>query len=178
VLLALLLGACDAPSSERDAGAANVACDPGGALLGELHGAIRAGLRWDAGVLSCDGMPRPDGAGARLRLAGPVDIDGETRTLAFIFGIPGLARGMTGRELPTRVTLMEEGTGRFFGTLDTSGCWTDIERQDAVGPRAPASYRISGAVYCVTPLAELNGASSVSFTELQFSGRLDWELAE
>jgi hypothetical protein len=178
MLLACLLGACDAPSGERHADATGETCEPGGALRGELHGAIRAGLSWAAGELSCDGMPRPDGAGARLRLAGPVDIDGETRTLAFIFGIPGLARGMTGRELPTNVTLMEEGTGRFFGTRDTSGCWTDIDRQEAVGPAAPASYLVSGAVYCVTPLAELNGGSSVSFTELQFSGRLDWELTE
>ena len=175
---AVALAGCESPVSENSGTANTYGCGQDGRLEAELYGAIRAAIRWQADTLQCEGMPRPAGAGARLRLSGPLDVDGEPRTLAFIIGIPALERGAIGKELPTNVTLMEEGAGRFFGTQDTSGCWTDVERQDAVGQQEPTAYRISGAVYCVSPLAELNGSSSVSFTELEFTGRLDWELPE
>ena len=35
-------------------------------------------------------------------------------------------------------------------------------------------YSIGGTLYCVQPLAEVNGLSSISLTELQFQGLVDW----
>lgn len=94
--------------------------------------------------------------------------------LAFIFGLPDLVRGQTGRELPTSVTLIEEGSGEFFATRDADNCWTDVDLHEQIRPEKSASYRISGVLYCVAPLANLNDNSSVSFTDLRFAGRLDW----
>jgi len=35
-------------------------------------------------------------------------------------------------------------------------------------------YSISGLIYCVAPIAELNGAASVTLSDLQFTGQLRW----
>jgi hypothetical protein len=167
------IAACGDPAPPPSATA--YACAPDAELRTTLHGAIAADIDWGPGVLHCEGMPRPDGDGARLRLSAPFSDAGNEKIVAFIFGIPALRQGETAAELPTNVTLIEEGSGRFFGTRDTSGCWTDVARHTQIDG---SHYAIRGTVYCVSPLAELNGGSSISFTELQFSGRLDWAKPE
>ena len=159
------------------AGARN-ACDENARLSTELYGAVRLDLSWTAESLTCQGMPRPDDEGARIHLSGPVNDGPEAATVAFILGIPDLETGRTAKELGTNVTFMEEGSGRFFGTRDTDSCWTDIAYQEVVPGAGGSTYRIGGTVYCVSPLAELNGGASISFTELEFAGRLNWDVPE
>ncbi len=170
--LALCVSACGDP--EPVAAEQALACGTDGVLVAEIYGGVRVSIDWDAGVLECQGMPRPNGEGARLRFAGPVDTADGERRLAFILGLPDLHPGETGKELPTNVTLMEEGTGRFFGTRDAVNCWTDIETHEQVEPAGSAGYRISGILYCVAPLADLNGNSNISFTDLTFTGHITW----
>lgn len=128
--------------------------------------------------MSCEGMRRPGGEGARLRFAGKTGEGDGARYLAFILSIPDLAAGSTGNELPTRVTLIEEDAGRFFSTLEAEVCWSDIERQEpragSGGTNSSGHYSISGLLYCVAPVAELNGTASVTLSELAFSGQLRW----
>lgn len=183
----VLFSACEGPApnaattivAETSAGELiEPVCGHDGQLAVELYGAIRASIDWQADVLTCTGMPRPDDEGARVRISGPFDAGDEVRTLAFILGLPGLEVGQTGTELPTHVTLIEEGTGRFFGTRDTTDCWTDINSQEPVSDNNDQAFRIEGTLYCVSPLAELNGSASVTFTELKFTGRLNWEQPE
>ena len=114
-------------------------------------------------------MPRPNGAGARLRFAGSSGDDAQS--LAFIIGLPELARGATASETPANVTLILEDTGRFFSSAEAPVCWSDITEQSLV---EETTYRVIGIVYCVSPLAELNGSSGVTFTDLRFSGMIDW----
>lgn len=152
-------------------------CVDSGRLRVDLTGGIRASLEWQADEMVCEGMPRPDDAGARIRLSGPVRNDGETKTLTFILGLPNLGAGVTGAELPTNVTLVEEGTGQFFVTPDTSSCWTDVTTHRLI-EGSETEYVIGGSLYCVSPLPELNGSASVTFTELSFTGRLNWDHAE
>ena len=176
-LLAILscLAACESPpaaTAVSDGDCAN------GHLSVELYGALQTSLEWHGEVLACEGMPRPDGEGARLRFAGPAQSGSAKRSLVFIFGIPGLQRGATAKELPTNVTFMEEGTGTFFATQDTNSCWSDIERHAAIGGAAGSRYTISGIMYCVSPLAELKGTASVNFAELRFAGEVDWSTPE
>ena len=175
----LLCAGCEPASETAPEATPDTAggCTPGGSLETALHGAIRADVRWQDGTLTCEGMPRPEGRGARLRFSGPLNDAEDGAIVAIILGIPDLARDETESELPTNVTLIEEGAGRFFGTQDTSGCWTDIHEQSPLGTSSDV-YRIAGTVYCVSPLAELNGGSSISFTDLSFSGRLDWTVPE
>lgn len=177
LLPALLATACgDEPAARPHEMPEKTSCVPDGSLQAEIYGGLRASLSWDAAVLECEGMPRPDGEGARLRFAGPADAEDGPRRLAVILGLPDLERGRTGSELPTNVTMIEEDEGRFFSNRELTNCWTDIREQ----ARAAGSeqFRISGILYCVSPLSELNGSSSVTIPELEFVGELDWRVPD
>ncbi len=156
-------------SDEQPSPTAASRCGTGGFLEAELVGALSTSLAWDANVLACEGMPRPDERGARLRFAGPGLRPGET--LAVIIAMPGLERGATGREFATNATVMIEGSGRFFSTSGDEVCWTDVVRQE---PLTADRYAIAGSLYCIAPLVEINGNSSVTIAELSFSGFVDW----
>ena len=176
LLTLIVLSGC--AREQPETAATSWKCDPDARLMTRLFGAVSVELDWSANELSCDGMPRPDGDGARFRLSGRASDTPDANTVAFIFGIPALEIGRTATELGTNVTFMEEGSGRFFGTRDTDSCWTDIDMHDEVPDAAGSIYRIGGTVYCVSPLAELNGGSSISFTELEFVARLNWDEPE
>ena len=136
-----------------------------------LYGAIETRIDWQASQLECDGMPRPNGNGARLRFAGTVG-DSEQQ-IAIIIAIPDLRPAQRGNEYASNVTLIEEGNGRFFSTTDLNNCLTDITTLDALDKNKDR-YSVGGVLYCVSPLAEVNGDSSVVIVELHFVGLLDW----
>lgn len=146
-------------------------CGDTGRLDAELYGALSGDIRWEATTMSCEGMPRPDGAGARLRFAGTTEAG--QQPLTFIIGIPGLRRATTASELPSNVTMIQDGKGRFFSTPDLDSCWTDITAQSALDDSGER-FLIGGRLYCISPLTEVNGDSSVSIRELTFAGQLDW----
>lgn len=179
-LATLLATACNT----RDTAVAEpvALCGPSGSLATQLYGDYKTSLNWQPLDLECQGMPRPDSEGARLRFAGPARTGSAKRSLAFILAIPDLKKGETARELPTKVTFMEEGTGNFFSTQDTDNCWSDISVHERYTPDDKAddnaSYTVSGITYCLAPLAELNGTGSVSFTDLTFTGLIDWRIPE
>lgn len=146
-------------------------CPEGGYLSATLIGALEGEIDWRAGTMSCEGMPRPGGAGARLRFAGPA---GEGRLdLAVIIAIPRLTRGEAATDLQSNVTIIEEGKGRFFSTTDLEYCWVDVDEIRDVPDRASVSA-VSGTLSCIAPLAETNGDTSVTIGALSFSGFIDW----
>jgi hypothetical protein len=151
--------------------AAILQCGDGGELRGELYGAIAGQLNWGKHELECSGMPRPDDRGARLRFAGTLE-DGQ-RNIAIIIAIPELGRDALGNEYRSNVTVIEEGNGRFFSTPDLDNCLTDITMLDALDDSGD-SYTLRGLLYCVAPLPEINGESSVTIPEIRFQGLLDW----
>jgi hypothetical protein len=133
----------------------------------EFYGEFAGPVDWGAPDLECEGMPRPEGAGARLRFAGP---SGEL-SLAIIIAMPGFERDAESRELGSNVTVIEEGGGRFFSTSGIDSCWTDVLEQQRTGDDV---YFVAGRLYCIAPLAEINGDSSVTLRELEFGGYVDW----
>lgn len=146
-------------------------CGEDGFLSAQLYGAIETRLEWDRNDLECTGMPRPEGQGIRLRLAATDAATGIE--LVFIIAMPGFERDSEPAEFDTNVTLIEAGNGRFFSTPDTDNCLVDLEAirgLDDAGER----YSVAGTLYCVSPLPEVNGVSSVAIPELRFSGLLDW----
>lgn len=154
--------------------AADNRCGEAGFLTTQLYGALETGVQWDAADLECEGMRRPDGMGARLRFAGITD-DGHR--VAFIIALPGLQPGVTGSEFGSKVTLIEEGNGRFFSSAELDICWTDIvdlQGLDHGDASAQSRFAIHGNAYCVAPLAEVNGAAAVMIRDLEFRGLLDW----
>ena len=148
-----------------------LACGDAGYLRGKLYGAIQVSLDWDTADINCEGMPRPNGKGARLRFAGLAT--GTDQQLAIIVAIPDLEREKVGRELAINVTVIEEGSGRFFSTTDLGNCLANITTQDKLDADADR-YSVEGKLYCISPLAEINGDSSVLIPELEFLGLIDW----
>lgn len=175
-VLAVMLAGCR-PAMDKAAPAAAVErepvlmCGEQGRLETELYGAVSARLQWNREQLECSGMPRPEGQGARLRFAGHAgDLD---RRISVIIAIPALRRSTTGLEYASNVTVIEEGGGRFFSTSDLDNCLTDITALEPIDDSGDR-FAIGGVLYCVSPLAEINGPSSLSLTELRFKGLLDW----
>ena len=144
-------------------------CGRGGYLRTSLFGAVSADVDWPATAVRCEGMPRPDARGARLRFAGHAANIGQD--LAVIIAMPELTRGETGDELRTNATIILEGSGRFFSTAADDVCWTDVLRQELLSGER---YAIGGKMYCIGPLIEVNGDAVISIPELEFSGLLDW----
>ena len=142
-------------------------CGNDGYLETSLYGAVEGDIDWKGDALDCEGMRRPDNAGARLRFAGRL---GETQ-LAIIMAIPSLSPGKAEPELASNVTIIEEGDGRFFSTAGNEICWTDIIEQQALAENV---FEAKGRLYCISPIPEVNGEASVSIDELNFSGLIDW----
>jgi len=172
-----LLAACD-PAADSDSITAVapeeepvLLCGNEGRLRTELYGAIAIKVDWSKNDLECVGMPRPEGLGARLRFAGNT-ADGGLQ-LAIIIAIPDLERDVQNGEFSANVTLIEEGNGRFFSTPDLNNCLVDIGSATGLDDSGDR-YSIAGELFCVTPLPEINGDSSVSMPKMLFSGLLDW----
>ncbi len=170
----LLLGACNSGADipvTADEEELVLRCGDDGFLAADLYGAIETRLDWTKNDLECTGMPRPEGQGVRLRLA--AEDRGTGVELVFIVALPGFGRDSGPAEFDANVTLIEAGNGRFFSTPDTSNCLVEVgavQPLDETGNR----YSVAGALYCVAPLPEVNGESSISVPELRFSGLLDW----
>ena len=138
-------------------------------LSGSVYGAFDGAINWEAADLRCEGMPRPAGAGARLRFAGPHPAgDG---TLAVIVALPAHERNTLAESIDGRVTMIEEGNGRFFAANEAGSCWIDILEVTALDEDRELT---TGRLYCIRPLAEVNGTSSLTVPELEFSGLVDW----
>lgn len=184
--IATLTGGCEKPAEPPNApipGPKTASCVAGGRLAVDTYGAVEAHIDWSADDMTCEGMPRPADEGARLRFAGQIgggndEGDGERRYLAFIFSIATLTPGQGGEELPTRVTIIEEDEGRFFSTQEADVCWSDVKYhappQQADATPMTEQSRIDGLLYCVAPIAELNGTASITLSDLAFSGQLRW----
>jgi len=163
---AALATAAAAPAEEAAPG-----CGDGGFLRTQLYGALTATLDWGKHDLECSGMPRPEGRGARLRFAGAGP--GAGQQVAFIIAIPDLTREALGDEYRSNVTLIEEGAGRFFSTPNLDNCLTNITSLTALDDSGDR-FSIGGTLFCVSPLPQINGESSVSFSDVNFSGLIDW----
>jgi hypothetical protein len=153
-------------------------CEPSGHLAVALYGDIQTRIDWPATELECDGMPRPEGKGARLRFSGITTVGDKSRKIAFIIALPELARGQTVTETPASVTIMEEGGGRFFNSSKASACLADIVEQKPRDGGTEDEFLISGVLYCVAAIVELNGPGGLTISDLSFSGRLDWKIPE
>jgi hypothetical protein len=145
-------------------------CGDDGAFEAALFGSIETAVSWSGSDMKCENMQRPNGEGVRLRFSGLVA--GER--LAIIIAVPGLRRDASAAELPSNITASVEGSGRFFSTPNLDSCWTEVNSQTPV-PGKPDTYLISGALFCVAALGEVNGDAAVSIPELSFSTLLEWQ---
>ena len=173
LLLFSALGACGPAAVEQSAPSPALVgsgCGENGALQTALFGSLETTVSWSGSEMICESMLRPDGQGIRLRFAG--DVAGER--LAIIIAVPSLVSREPAAGLPSNVTITVEGSGRFFSTPNLDSCWTDVISQAAV-PGKDHSYDISGTLYCLSALGEVNGDTAVSVPELSFTTIVNWE---
>lgn len=174
LFVAAALAACnDAADTDAvaDATAVPVAstCGDKGYLRASLTGALTADIDWPDAELRCESMRRPDDRGVRLRLSG--DVRGVR--LAFIIALPELRPGQTGAGFDSVVTLMFEGSARFFSTPNLGACWADIDTNAPLAEPG-GSHVVAGTLDCVGPLGEFNGDAYVDLRDVRFSGIGDW----
>jgi hypothetical protein len=173
LLLFSALGACEPAAVELPApptALVGSGCGENAALQTALFGSLETTVSWSGSEMTCESMLRPDGQGTRLRFAG--DVTGERLTI--IIAVPSLVSGGPAAGLPSNVTITVEGSGRFFSTPNLDSCWTDVISQTAVSGDDD-SYDLSGTLYCVSPLGEVNGDTAVSVPELSFTTIVNWE---
>ncbi len=143
--------------------------DQYGYLRGELFGAMRKTLDWRGRDMLCDGMLRPGNDGLRLvfsEYAAAPDAG-----LRLVIGIAGIAPGDEQTEVAANVTLIDQDSGQFFSTQGLERCWVRLIEQVPL-PDEIGTWRISGQLYCVGAVAAVEGKTSVTLGDIDFSGRM------
>jgi hypothetical protein len=140
-----------------------------GFLRGRFFGALGLTVDWSGPGLACDGMQKPDGSGVRLFFAGERPGGGRVSVL---IGLAGRAADLAGAERPANVTVIDERESRFFSSGGPGRCWASIGSVTPL-PRPAggiAGSRIDGLVFCVGALPSVGDRSSLTLSDLQFSG--------
>jgi len=146
-----------------------------GYLRARIRGALQLDVSLHNAELECDGGPRPDGSGIRVSFAGPARSDG--RRLRMVFGVAAATEGVTGRELPTNLTVIFEGEQRMFATRGDDKCTVDEFKQERMGALGGAtrSYRVIARGFCIAPVKALNGEQTILVNSFDFAGNVTFE---
>lgn len=146
-----------------------------GYLRARIRGALQLDVSLHDAELECDGGPRPDGSGIRVSFAGPARSDG--RRLRMVFGVAAAKEGVTGRELPTNLTVIFEGEQRMFATRGDDKCTVDEFKQERLGAPGGAtrSYRVIARGFCIAPIKALNGEQTILVNSFDFAGNVTFE---
>jgi hypothetical protein len=140
-----------------------------GQLQARLQGAIDAEIDWGAGVQQCRGGLRPGGDGIRLIYKGSIPGEG---TVLVVIGAGPLAAGQSTRNVPVNLTIVREGTGRFFATQGDDKCALDEVRQEPAGD--PKVYRLTGRGYCTQPARAIGGEGAVLVSRFDVQAIVDY----
>ena len=141
-----------------------------GYLRGRLYGTLAATIDWGGPQMTCDGMTRPNHGGIRLVFASPGNAD--QARLIFVIGIDGELDQLTGREEKANVTIIDEGSGRFFSAGGQDRCWTTVQLVEPLVENTNSTFQVDGELYCAGALPSLNGRGSVTLSDFRYSGRL------
>ena len=141
-----------------------------GTLRAKLQGAIDAEFEWGAGVPQCRGGLRPGGDGVRLIYKGELPGEG---TVLIVIGAGPLAAGQSARDVPVNLTIVREGTGRFFATQGDDKCALDEVRQEPTDD--PRVYRLTGRGYCTQPARAVVGEGSVLLPRFDVTAIVDFK---
>lgn len=172
---------CDerAPLQAANSDSAQMQCLPSGDgfLRARLNGAIQAELDWRNADTECTGSIRPNNGGLRMRFKhkGLNNDD-----MVILFGITGLAEGQSGKALPVNVTVIVEGSGKFFGTQGDNKCTVDEVKQEPLAgiPLRKRSYRVLARGFCTQPARAVKGSGSILITRFDYAGRVDFNSDE
>ena len=163
--------AADTPAAAAPGGAGGACLTSGdGYLRAQLAGAIDTKIDWPNSGTRCEGEPRSKPPGVRLSFqrspAGAVD-------LLFIFGLTGVREGRPAREIGANLTLIVQGTDRFYGTLGDSRCTVDSLTQRRL--TKARSYRVEARGFCTQPAHAVRGEGAVLVSTFEFAGLVSYD---
>jgi hypothetical protein len=146
-----------------------------GYLRARIRGTLNLDIDWHNAEIECDGGARPDGSGIRVSFAGPKHSDG--RRVRMVFGVAATREGVSGKELPTNLTVIFEGEDRLFTTRGDSRCTVDELRQERLGALGgpTRTYRIVARGFCVDPASTLSGDGRILVSRFDFAGNATFE---
>ena len=143
--------------------------DRAGYIHGRLYGAIKMNVDWTGAAFTCGGMSRPDERGVRLVFASPPQ--GQSKRRIFVIGIDRAVDELTRGESAVNLTIIDEKSGRFFGTRGMERCWTQVSDVKQL-PNASGTYRVDGDIYCAGSIPSLSDKASLTLSDFHYSGRL------
>jgi hypothetical protein len=126
--------------------------------------------------MACTGATRPNG-GVRMRFSHAFASESNAQAqLVLLFGIPGLREGLAGKNLPVNLTIIREGTGKFYGTRGDDKCMIEQLDQTAIAgiPQRNRSYRVTARGFCSQPARAITGEGAVLVSRFDFTGRIDF----
>ena len=140
-----------------------------GYLRARVAGAIEANIDWPNSGTWCAGEPKtkPDGVRVSFRRTG----DARPRLL-FIFGLTGVRAGKPLREGRANLTVIDESTGRVYGTLGDRRCTVDSLSQRRLA--APHRYRVEVHGFCTQPARAVRGTGDILVSRFDFAGEVNY----
>ncbi len=167
---AAALALCGSVSCRADSKPAASCLPTGdGYLRARVAGAIDANIDWPNSGTWCAGESKrkPDGVRVSFRREG-----GARPRLLFIFGLTGVRPGKPLREGRANLTVIDEGTGRVYGTLGDRRCTVDSLSQRRLA--APHSYRVEAHGFCTQPARAVRGAGDILVSRVEFAGEVNY----
>jgi hypothetical protein len=160
---------------------ANIAClaSGNGFLRARLNGAITHKIDWgNAGTL-CEGMPRPEGGGLRLKFSRPAGKGADG--LVIVFGIAHIGENESGKTLPANLTVIVEGPKvegktQIFGTQGDDKCLVDrLHSQPLADQNHTRVYRIEAHGFCIQPARAVVGKGAILMSTFDFAGQVSFD---
>jgi hypothetical protein len=141
-----------------------------GYLRAKLAGAIESRIDWPNSGTLCEGESRDKPPGVRLSFQRPAAAD---PNLLLVFGLTGVRRGESAREVKANLTVIVQGTNRIFGTLGDSRCTVDSLTQRPL--EKAGSFRLEARGFCTQPAHAVRGKGDVLISTFEFAGPVTYE---
>jgi nucleoid-associated protein YgaU len=144
-----------------------------GYFRARLAGAIEANIDWPNSGTLCEGESRNTPPGVRLSFQ---RVPSGASDLLFVIGLSGVREGRPGREMRANLTIIVQGTDRFFGTLGDSRCTVDSLSQRRLG--SAKVYRVEARGFCTQPAHAVRGDGAVLMSTFEFAGVVRYDPPE
>ena len=144
-----------------------------GYFRARLAGAIEANIDWPNSGTQCEGESKNAPPGVRLSFQ---RVPSGASDLLFVIGLSGVREGRPGREMRANLTIIVQGTDRFFGTLGDSRCTVDSLSQRRLS--SAKVYRVEARGFCTQPAHAVRGDGAVLVSTFEFAGVVRYDPPE
>ena len=144
-----------------------------GYFRARLAGAIEANIDWPNSGTQCEGESKNAPPGVRLSFQ---RVPSGASDLLFVIGLSGVREGRSGREMRANLTIIVQGSDRFFGTLGDSRCTVDSLSQRRLS--SAKVYRVEARGFCTQPARAVRGDGAVLVSTFEFAGVVRYDPPE